>query len=243
LNSQAPSSSPGRLFIVSAPSGSGKSTLVNELRSQVRDLDFSVSYTTRAPRGSEQDGREYHFTTRKQFEKMLDENAFLEHAEVFGNFYGTAAESVAHAARSGKDLILDIDIQGARQVMARTPDAVTIFIVPPSREVLERRLRQRSIAEDRVAEDVVERRLAQASSEIQSVRDYRYAVVNDSLEDAVAELRAIVLFERGKRDSTEGDLSDIEQKALNCLTANRSPHLRQALARFGVELQGARPEV
>jgi guanylate kinase len=109
--------------------------------------------------------------------------------------------------------------------------------------VLERRLRQRSIAEDRVAEDVVERRLAQASSEIQSVRDYRYAVVNDSLEDAVAELRAIVLFERGKRDSTEGDLSDIKQKALNCLTANRSPHLRQALARFGVELQGARPEV
>ena len=137
----------GILFIISAPSGSGKSTLVTQLRTLVEGLDFSVSYTTRAPRGSEEDGREYHFTTRDEFEGMIRRGEFLEWAEVFGNYYGTAMAALEHAHRLGKDLLLDIDVQGAMQVMEKLPSAVSIFILPPSPRVLEMRLRNRSEAE------------------------------------------------------------------------------------------------
>src|ERR1700678_3802336 len=156
----------GILFIISAPSGSGKSTLVNEVRRLVPGLDFSVSYTTRKLRGSEEDGREYHFTTRDQFERMIAAGEFLEWAEVFGNYYGTAIEALDLAHEHGTDLLLDIDVQGALQVMDELPEAVSIFILPPSPEVLERRLRNRSQAEGVHDEAVIAARLKQARQEL-----------------------------------------------------------------------------
>src|SRR5215469_6826986 len=134
----------GILFIISAPSGSGKSTLVSQLRSMVEGLEFSISYTTRAPRGSEENGREYHFTSREEFERMIAAGEFLEWADVFGNYYGTALAALDHAREAGRDLLLDIDVQGAEQVMKKMPEAVSIFILPPSPKVLEMRLRNRS---------------------------------------------------------------------------------------------------
>src|ERR1700733_8630578 len=190
----------GILFIISAPSGSGKSTLVGQLRSLVAGLEFSVSYTTRAVRGSEENGREYYFTNRPTFERMTANDEFLEWAEVFGNYYGTARTALSHARAAGKDLLLDIDVQGAAQVMEKLPEAVSIFVVPPSPEVLERRLRNRSEAEHGTTEEEIERRLQQARSELKRVWDYKYALVNDALDQAVAEMRAIVLYERGVRD-------------------------------------------
>ena len=139
------------LFIISAPSGSGKSTLVSQMHSLVEDLRFSVSYTTRAPRGSEQEGREYHFTSRAEFQRMIDHEEFLEWATVFGEYYGTAARSLQEAHAAGKDLLLDIDVQGAAQVRQKIADAVTIFVLPPNPEVLATRLRNRSRAEGSVS--------------------------------------------------------------------------------------------
>src|SRR6202044_739232 len=161
----------GILFIISAPSGSGKSTLVSQLRTLVEGLDFSVSYTTRAPRGSEEDGREYHFTTRKEFERMIAAGDFLEWAEVFGNYYGTAMSALEHAKTAGKDLLLDIDVQGAVQIMQKLPEAVSIFILPPSPQVLEMRLRNRSEAEQVTDEAVIEERLSQARNELRHLSD------------------------------------------------------------------------
>ncbi|HKO18775.1 MAG TPA: guanylate kinase, partial [Acidobacteriaceae bacterium] len=128
-----------------------------QLRTLVEGLDFSVSYTTRDPRGSEIDGREYHFTTRETFEQMTNEGQFLEWAEVFGNYYGTAISALEHARNAGKDLLLDIDVQGAKQIMQKLPSAISIFILPPSPQVLELRLRQRSEAEHVTSEEVIER--------------------------------------------------------------------------------------
>jgi guanylate kinase len=215
----------GILFIISAPSGSGKSTLVNQLRSLVEGLDFSISYTTRAPRGSEEDGREYHFITREEFERMIAAGAFLEWAEVFGNYYGTAVSALQHAKDAGKDLLLDIDVQGAVQVMEKMPEAVSIFILPPSPQVLEMRLRSRSEAEKVTSEDVIQKRLAEARNELKLMRDYKYALVNDVLDHAVIELRAIVLCERGVRDG-------VQAIASSCRTDAASPKLRAALSTF-----------
>ena len=217
----------GILFIISAPSGSGKSTLVAQVRTLVEGLEFSISYTTRAPRGSETDGREYHFTTRETFERMVAADEFLEWAEVFGNYYGTALSVLDHARAAGKDLLLDIDVQGALQVMQKLPEAVSIFIVPPSREVLEMRLRNRSEAEGVTDEAVIERRLMQAHAEVKMVWDYKYALVNDVLDQATAEMRAVVLYERGVRDG-------VTAVAESCLTKARSPRLLAALKSFGV---------
>ena len=217
----------GILFIISAPSGSGKSTLVTQLRTLVEGLDFSVSYTTRAPRGSEEDGREYHFTTREQFEAMIRRGEFLEWAEVFGNYYGTAVAALEHAERLGKDLLLDIDVQGAMQVMQKLPPAVSIFILPPSPKVLEMRLRNRSEAENMTVEAVIEKRLAEAEHELKQIRKYKYALVNDVLDQAVAEMRAIVLCERGVRDG-------VQAVASSCRTDAASPRLRAALETFHV---------
>ncbi len=213
----------GILFIISAPSGSGKSTLVNELRRFVERLEFSVSYTTRTPRGSEEDGREYHFTTRDEFERMIAADAFLEWAEVFGNYYGTARSALSLAAEHGRDLLLDIDVQGAMQVMQRVPSATSIFIMPPSPAVLEKRLRTRSAAEHMTDEAVIERRLKQARSELTYVSKYQFAIVNDVLDTAAAELRAIVLQARGEPDTlslaaccTTKDLPKRLQDVLSC---------------------------
>lgn len=216
----------GILFIISAPSGSGKSTLVSQLRTLVEGLDFSISYTTRAPRGSEENGREYYFTTREEFERMVAADDFLEWAEVFGNYYGTAVSALQHAKDLGKDLLLDIDVQGAVQMMEKMPEAVSIFILPPSPQVLEKRLRNRSAAENMTSEAIIEKRLTGAKSEISKVWDYKYALVNDVLEEAVAEMRAIVLYERGVQDG-------VEELAKGCRTNAASPKLKAVLDAFG----------
>ncbi len=216
----------GILFIISAPSGSGKSTLVNQLRTLVEGLDFSISYTTRAARGSEEDGREYHFTSRAEFERMIAGGEFLEWAEVFGNYYGTAVAALEHARGLGKDLLLDIDVQGALQVMRKLPGAVSIFILPPSPEVLEMRLRNRSEAEKMTSGAVIERRLSQARNELREIWDYRYALVNDVLDHAVGEMKAIVQSERGARDGAA-------EVAQGCRTDMASERLRAVLGAFG----------
>lgn len=216
----------GILFIISAPSGSGKSTLVSQLRTLVAGLDFSISYTTRAPRGSEENGREYYFTSREDFERMIAAGDFLEWAEVFGNYYGTAMSALDHAREAGKDLLLDIDVQGAVQVMKKLPEAVSIFILPPSPEVLEMRLRNRSVAEHVTSEAVIEGRLAEARNELKRIGDYKYALVNDVLEQAVAEMRAIVLFERGEQNGAQA-------VAESCRTNAASLRLKNALQTFG----------
>jgi len=172
----------GILYIISAPSGSGKSTLVNEMRKFVSHLEFSISYTTRDPRGSEQNGREYHFISREEFEAMIRQDGFLEHAQVFGNYYGTAKSVLQDAAQRGNDLLLDIDVQGERQVKAKMPDAVSIFVLPPSRAELESRLRKRSLSENVHSEDVIRRRLATARREIENYVNYDYILINDRLE-------------------------------------------------------------
>ena len=218
----------GILFIISAPSGSGKSTLVDQLRRLVEGLDFSVSYTTRSPRGSETHGREYNFVTRQRFEEMIADDAFLEWAQVFGNYYGTARSALALAAEHHRDLLLDIDVQGAMQVMQRTPDSVSIFIMPPSPAVLEARLRNRSIAEHMTDEAEIERRLQQARGELQSLRHYRYAIVNDVLDTAVAELRSVVLAARGETEA------QLVQTARACETRGWSPRLSEALSAFSI---------
>lgn len=233
----------GLLFILSAPSGSGKSTLVSQLRSMVPNLDFSVSYTTRAPRGSEQEGREYHFIQRQEFQRMISAHEFLEHADVFGNYYGTARASLANAAARGHDLLLDIDVQGAAQVRENLPDAITIFILPPNPDVLERRLRNRSRAEGGVEESVVQKRLATARHEIEKYHEYRYVLVNDVLERAAEELSAIVIAERSAaHPASENDPSIISELprykklAERCLLQNSATRLQPALASFGLSL-------
>ncbi len=234
----------GILFIISAPSGSGKSTLVNALRSQVGGIDFSISWTTRQPRGSEQSGREYHFTSRDEFERMVRDGEFLEHAEVFGNYYGTARRSLEEATAAGRDLLLDIDVQGARQVLAKIPQAVSIFIMPPNPKVLRTRLRNRSRAEGYVDESVLERRSNEARKEIENYRQYRYILVNDILERAVAQLEAIVVVERKMHDGSPIDQRtrrDFEIAEV-CREANSRDRLQPVLESFGISPDLHQPE-
>ena len=227
----------GILFIISAPSGSGKSTLVNALRSQIGGLDFSISWTTRQPRGSEQNGREYYFTTREEFERMVAAGEFLEHAEVFGNYYGTARRSLDEAKAAGRDLLLDIDVQGARQVREKMPDAVSIFVMPPNPKVLRTRLRNRSRAEGYVDEEVLHRRTSEAAKEIENYGQYRYILVNDVLEKAVAQLEAIVVVERILRDGKPIDQRSKRdfEIAEACREVNSRERLRPILEAFGIE--------
>lgn len=229
----------GHLFILSAPSGSGKSTLVSQLRSMVHDLDFSVSWTTRAPRGSEQDGREYHFTSRENFQRMVDAGEFLEHADVFGNCYGTARNSLQEAALHGRDLLLDIDVQGAAQVRRNMPGAISIFILPPNPQALETRLRNRSRAEGGVPESIVQKRLAEARREIPYYREYDYILVNDILVEAVKALVAVVIYERLKEQTSLEDHPEfVEARALagQYRTGNSTERLRPVLASFGISM-------
>jgi guanylate kinase len=231
----------GILFIISAPSGSGKSTLVNELKRLVPDLEFSVSYTTRPARGSEVHGHEYYFVSREIFEQMIKRGEFLEYAEVFGNYYGTAKRFLEDAARRGKDLLLDIDVQGAAQVKQGIPDAVSIFVLPPSRQVLEKRLRNRSHSEGVHADDIIERRLAEARKEIEKYPKYDYILVNDRLEDSVDQLTAIVQSERAKRSGRELSVEDKRRISIadHCLQAANatSEKLREILASFAPAVQ------
>lgn len=226
----------GILFIISAPSGSGKSTLVNQIRSLVDNLEFSVSYTTRAPRGSEEDGREYHFITREVFEQMIQNDEFLEYADVFGNYYGTARRSLAEAQAHEKDLLLDIDVKGAAQVRRRVPDAVSIFVMPPSPDVLATRLRNRSRAEGSIREDVIARRLAEARQEIENYREYDYILVNDILARAEEELLAIVMSERLRRNGCKPgpDQERLVKLAESCRQQIAEKRVRPVLAAFGL---------
>ena len=221
----------GILFIISAPSGSGKSTLVSEVRRLLPGLDFSISYTTREPRGSEEDGREYHFTTRENFLRMQADGEFLESAEVFGNFYGTAFSALDHAREQNRDLLLDIDVQGALQVVEKVPDAVSIFILPPSPEVLEHRLRNRSQAEGVANEVVIATRLAEALTELRRLELNRDELVIDVLDEHASEMRTIVLRARVQASGRD------EQIAAACLTTTRSTKLESALASFGVAVE------
>jgi guanylate kinase len=226
----------GILFIISAPSGSGKSTLVNQLRSLVTGLEFSVSYTTRAPRGSEQPGREYHYTSRSRFQEMVKQGEFLEWARVFDNYYGTAFRSLTDAQAAGKDLLLDIDVQGATQVREKIPDAVSIFVLPPNPDVLAMRLRNRSRAEGSLDEQEIERRLAKAKGEIENYRQYRYILVNDILDQAVESLTAIVIAERARRHGTplDPETARMVQLADKCRQANATDRLYPVLSSFGL---------
>jgi guanylate kinase len=193
------------VFIVSAPSGSGKSTLVSRLLKDVPRLLFSVSYTTRAPRGNERQDEDYHFISRAEFEERIARDEFLEWAEVFGNYYGTHREILDRARSEGFDVVLDIDVQGARQLKGRIPDAVSIFILAPSREILEQRLHDRS--ED--PPEVIARRLREAAEEIRNCRAYDYVLVNDEVERSADTLEAIVKAERARRTRIEEKIRPI----------------------------------
>jgi guanylate kinase len=220
------------IYIISAPSGSGKSTLVNEVRKIVPRLEFSVSYTTRAPRGSEENGREYYFISRTEFEEMIRKDEFLEYAEVFGNYnyYGTARRFLLEAEDKGNDLLLDIDVQGAAQVKAKLPAAASIFILPPNRQVLEWRLRNRS--ED--SEEVIQRRLDTATREIENYSKYDYILVNDRLEESIETLRSVLLAERLKRMPAQSNAGDLEllARAERCRLENVRERLQPILDSF-----------
>lgn len=193
------------VFIISAPSGSGKSTLVSRLLASDPGLRFSVSYTTRKPRGNEKPGESYIYISHEEFKERIQRDEFLEHAQVFGNYYGTNRKVLDQAQREGKDLILDIDVQGARQLKERIPEAVTIFILAPSRDILEQRLRARS--ED--SEQVIQRRLKDAAEEIRNYVQYDYVLVNHQVEESVATLAAIVRAERVRRTRMEEQIRPI----------------------------------
>ncbi len=237
----------GIVFIVSAPSGSGKSTLSSELRKIVPNLEFSISYTTRPPRGSEQSGREYFFVSKDEFEKMIAQADFLESAKVFGNYYGTARRFLKEAEARGNDLLLDIDVQGAAQVKQRMPEAVSIFILPPSREELERRLRRRSEADDDIqrqmlgaearcfnTEEIIQRRLRTASREIENFGQYDYILVNDRLEQSIDILKSIVEAERLQRSGIHPKSGEelILRTAARARRPQMMPEVQSILATF-----------
>ncbi len=226
------------VFIISAPSGSGKSTLTNELLKLVPNLEFSISYTTRAPRGSEQNGKQYHFIPMAEFDRMIEAGEFLEYANVHGNCYGTAREFLRQAGRKGNDLLLDIDVQGAAQVKHNLTDAISIFVLPPDRKTLEWRLSNRS--ED--SADVIQRRLVTATREIEQYDKYDYVLINDKLEEACEMLRAIVLAERLRR--LERSLTDQEKKTVEladcCRLANVRDKVQPILSSFSAPTPSAR---
>lgn len=184
----------GKTFIISGPSGVGKSTVLKELFKDRDDLYFSVSATTRAPRPGEVDGVHYHFTDVDHFQRLISEDAFLEYAEYVGNFYGTPKKFVDEAMEQGKDVILDIEVQGALQVTSKRPEVVRIFIAPPSWKALEERLTGRGTD----SAEKVQKRLVRAKVELQTANTYDYFVINDTVERAVRELNAIMLAEHCK---------------------------------------------
>ena len=223
------------VFIISAPSGSGKTTLVERLLGEVAGLHFSVSYTTRQRRGQEQHGREYFFVGRDEFREMIAREEFLEWAEVVGNYYGTSRRFLWEAERGGKDLLLDIDVQGAAQVKQKLPHAVSIFILPPSRSELEERLRRRG--ED--AEDVIQKRLRNAGREICGYDHYDYVLINDLLERSAARLRSIVLAERWRLraavavEEAPEAIGRAQEQAESCRKARVEPRIAPILKSFG----------
>ena len=186
----------GLLIVISGASGTGKGTVCKELLARERGVAFSVSATSRAPREGEQDGREYYFRTRTEFETMIAEGAFLEYADVYGNYYGTPLAPIEARRSAGEDILLEIDTQGALNVMERCPDGTFIFLLPPSLEELRRRITGRGTE----SEESLARRLAAARDEIRLGRRYRYAVLNDTVEDATTRIQTILTAERLRAD-------------------------------------------
>ena len=189
--------STGTLYIISAASGTGKTSLVKALLEQTQDIGVSVSHTTRASRPGEEDGVHYHFTDKTAFLELIDQGAFLEHAEVFGNYYGTSQNAVQERLNQGQDVILEIDWQGAEQVRTLLPEAVSIFILPPSRDALLSRLQDRGQDE----ESVIAGRMNEAVSEMSHYGEFDYIVVNDDFSQALEELKSIVLARRLRTDA------------------------------------------
>ena len=202
----------GTLFIVSAPSGAGKSSLINALLTRFNlddKLRLSVSHTTRAPRPGEEDHVSYHFVTTQEFEALIARNAFYEYAKVFDNYYGTSREIVESWLNEGKDVFLDIDWQGARQIRKITPEAKGIFIVPPSLEELNRRLVTRATD----SKEVIEKRMSKAVNEISHYNEYDYVLVNDDFEETLLNLRAIVLANRNTKEKKDASIENLFFKA------------------------------
>ena len=199
------SSGPGLLFIVSAPSGAGKTTLVERLVERVPNLTLSRSYTSRPARAGEMDGVDYNFVTRRRFEAMIAGDEFLEWADVFGNLYGTSSGDTGRILESGNDVVLVIDVQGARKVRRGGIDATAIFVMPPSFGALEERLRGRS----KDSEDAIQRRLQVAREEVAAFAEYDYLVVNDELTAAVDRIRGVVVAERVRLRSMRGEAEKI----------------------------------
>jgi guanylate kinase len=224
------------VFIISAPSGSGKSTLVERLMCRVPGLVFSVSYTTRLLRGHEQNGKQYFFVSREEFEKMIEQDKLLEWAVVFEtDYYGTASRFLDEARAKGQDLVLDIDVQGAQQVKRKLGEAHSLFILPPSPSEMEERLRRRG--ED--AEPVIQRRVRTAWGEIREYPKYDYVIVNDDLDEAFERLQAIVLAARWRKRNP-GQMPDPQTAQWlslsdKCRTGNAGPHVEEVLRKFSGE--------
>jgi guanylate kinase len=198
---------PPILIVVSAPSGTGKSTILQCVQEGLKGIRLSVSHTTRPPRDGENEGVHYHFVTPAQFQAMIDRDELLEWAEVYGNRYGTSRAEYERAVHDGYDLITDLDVQGAAQVRQKIPDAVTVFILPPSYAVLEKRLRGRAKDD----EAVVRRRLALAIEEIKHYREYDYVLVNDRLEECVKELKGVIRANRARINRADAVAQSILQ--------------------------------
>ena len=186
----------GLLIVISGASGTGKGTVCKELLARETDIAYSVSATSRAPREGEQDGREYYFRTREEFEQMIAAGAFLEYADVYGNYYGTPLAPIEEHRAAGEDILLEIDTQGALNVMERCPDGTFIFLLPPSLEELRRRITGRGTE----SEESLARRLAAARDEIRLGKRYRYAVLNDTVEAATDRIQTILAAERLRAD-------------------------------------------
>jgi guanylate kinase len=187
-NSKETTSEPGHLFIISAPSGGGKTTLSKGVIKRFKDILYSVSYTTRSPRNSEQDGVDYYFIQKKDFQERIERGHWAEWAKVHGNYYGTSAEFLEKGLASGRDILLDIDVQGTLQILGNYPDSITIFIMPPSLETLRKRLEMRRTE----SRETIKRRLLTAEKEMAQKNLYRYIIVNDQLSVSIEKLVAII---------------------------------------------------
>lgn len=188
----------GLIFIISAPSGTGKTTLLKRVMEELPGLRFSVSYTTRPPRTNEREGEDYYFVTLSVFQKMVERDEFLEWAEVLGNCYGTGRVNVEDLKSEGIDLILDIDTQGAKKVMEKLDQAVSIYILPPSLKALEERLVKRSLD----SPDIIKFRLVHARREIEEAQGYHYVIINERIENTVEKLKAMIIAERCRKDKS-----------------------------------------
>jgi guanylate kinase len=209
LTQQTPAttySKPGRgmLIVVSSPSGGGKGTLIDRVLQTVPGVSYSISYTTRGPRENEKDGREYFFVSREVFEEMIERGDFLEWADVYGHLYGTSRVQVEQERAAGRDIILEIDVQGAESIRGLVPDAVTVFILPPSFELLQKRL----IARGTDLPEDLDRRLRGAPAEVQQYKNFQYVILNDDINRASAQLASVIYAERARRERQEQTSSE-----------------------------------